>query len=392
MENIIGLAGGATAPSPSASAAGNGSTDGLAPRKGAVMWREMAEQPEALRATLAAAQEALAAGAEAVGDVLRPEAAAQWERIVVVGMGTARHAGLIGKVALQHLARIPVDVCLSSEFRDAELLYSPRTAVVAVSQSGSTGDTLAAVARAKEEGLPVLAITNVEGSTLSQEADGVLYTAAGPEIAIPSTKAYLAQLVAFYMLGLYLGKARGVLSGDSAAAWEEQLARLPEAVAEVLARHGEVEAVAPTVASQNNAFFIGRSLDFPTAQEGALKLKEVSYVHAEACEAGEFRHGPLALVEPGVPVICVATQHGAAARMAGNLEKAAAQQAAVWLVASRNFAAERPFPRFDLPDVPALLAPVVSVVPLQLLAYYTATARGCDPDQPRNLTKSVPGE
>src|SRR5690606_19456410 len=140
MENIIGLAGGATAPSPSASAAGNGSTDGLAPRKGAVMWREMAEQPEALRATLAAAQEALAAGAEAVGDVLRPEAAAQWERIVVVGMGTARHAGLIGEVALQHLARIPVDVCLSSEFRDAELLYSPRTAVVAVSQSGSTGD------------------------------------------------------------------------------------------------------------------------------------------------------------------------------------------------------------------------------------------------------------
>lgn len=390
METIIGLAGGAPVPPAAANAAADGEKDGLASRKGALMWQEMAEQPEALRATLAAAQDALATGA--AGSVLRPEAVGQWDRIVVVGMGTARHAGLIGRIALQHLARIPVDVQLASEFRDAELLYTPNTVVVAVSQSGSTGDTLAAVERAKDEGLSVLAVTNVEGSPLSQEAHGVLYTAAGPEIAIPSTKAYLAQLMAFYVLGLHLGKARGVLTDGDVAAWAEKLAQLPEAVAKVLARHREVEAVAAAVAARHNAFFIGRGLDFPTAQEGALKLKEVSYVHAEACEAGEFRHGPLALVEPGVPVVCVATQKGSAARMAGNVERAAAQDAAVWVVASNEFAPERPFPRFILPDVPSLLAPVVSVVPLQLLAYYTATQRGCDPDRPRNLTKSVPGE
>lgn len=352
------------------------------------MLKEIFEQPAALQRAL----DGLDAGAA-------PLPSGRWdvsrlERIVMVGMGTARHAALVGKGAIQRLAGVPVDVELASAFRDGDVMLPREGLVIAVSQSGETGDTLAAVREARHHGLPVWAVTNVEGSTLAREADAVMYTCAGPERAVPSTKAYAAQLAVLYALAVALGKARGTLDGDEVARWQRALRALPTAVARVLERQDAVEKAAHRLVDREHAFYIGRGLDVATALEGALKLKEVSYVHAEGYEAGEFRHGCMALINQGDPVVAVATQPHSSSRMASNVRDVAAGGAWVWLVTRDGQAGtgHNPWEVFPLPPVEPLLAPAVSVVPLQLLAYHTGLLRGCPIDSPRNLTKSVTSE
>lgn len=352
------------------------------------MLKEIFEQPAALQRAL----DGMAAGAAPLP--LGSRDVGRLERIVMVGMGTARHAALVGKWAIQRLAGLPVDVEFASAFRDGDVMLPRQGLIIAVSQSGETADTLAAVREARDHGLPVWAVTNVEGSTLAREADAVMYTSAGPERAVPSTKAYAAQLAVLYALGVALGRARGMLDGDDVARWQRALGALPAVVADVLERQDVVVRAAQRLMDREHAFFIGRGLDVATALEGALKLKEVSYVHAEGYDAGEFRHGSLALVNEGDPVVAVATQPHSSPRMMSNVQDVAGRGAWVWLVTGDGEAGtgRPPWECFPLPPVEPLLAPVVSVVPLQLLAYHTARLRGCPIDSPRNLTKSVTSE
>ncbi|WP_129336876.1 glutamine--fructose-6-phosphate transaminase (isomerizing) [Cellulomonas endophytica] len=317
------------------------------------------------------------------------------DKIVVVACGTAAYAGHVAKYAIEHWCRIPVEVELAHEFRYRDPVVNARTLVVAVSQSGETMDTLMAVRHAKEQGATTLAIVNTHGSTIPREADAVLYTHAGPEIAVASTKAFLAQITATYLLGLYLAQLRGTMFSDEVEGKLVELRAMPERIQTVLDRSDRVREIARWMADTPSVLFLGRHVGFPVALEGALKLKELAYIHAEGFAAGELKHGPIALVEPGQPVFVVVPsprgRHSLHAKVVSNIQEIRARGARTLVIAEDGDEAVRPFADevFYVPQCPTLLAPLLTVVPLQVFACELATAKGLDVDQPRNLAKSV---
>jgi glucosamine--fructose-6-phosphate aminotransferase (isomerizing) len=307
-------------------------------------------------------------------------------RIQIVAAGTAYHAGLVGKALMERLARIPVDVAVASEFRYQNPVLDQGTLVMAISQSGETADTLASVSLARQLGAPTYAVVNTVGSTLARESDYVVYTHAGPEIAVASTKAYTTQLLVLTMLALQLAAERGQARPDLVRA----LWSLPALGEQVLASLGEIVEMARRLATESDVFYIGRGIDYALAMEGQLKIKEIAYIHAEAYPAGELKHGTLALIEEGTPVVAIVTDRVMAEKTVSNILEVKARGAEVWAIVDAGLPQEWPVDhllRLDLPD--PLLSPALTAIPLQLLAYWTAVHRGRDVDQPRNLAKSV---
>ncbi len=317
------------------------------------------------------------------------------DKIVVVACGTAAYAGHVAKYAIEHWCRIPVEVELAHEFRYRDPVVDERTLVVAISQSGETMDTLMAVRHAREQGSRVLAIVNTHGSTIPRESDAVLYTHAGPEIAVASTKAFLAQITAAYLLGLYMAELRGNMFHDEVVQILDELRELPAKIQQVIDRSDRVREVARWMADTPTVLFLGRHVGYPVAMEGALKLKELAYIHAEGFPAGELKHGPIALIEPGQPVfVVVPSPRGRDvlhSKVVSNIQEIRARGARTLVIAEDGDEAVLPYADevFWVPQTPTLLAPLVTVVPLQIFACELATAKGLDVDQPRNLAKSV---
>jgi glucosamine--fructose-6-phosphate aminotransferase (isomerizing) len=354
------------------------------------MLKEIHEQPRAIGDTLTGR---LANGEGVVLDDVHfpPGFARGLDKIWITACGTAFHAGLVAKELFEGLLRVPVEVAYAHELRYRDPLIRPGSLTLAISQSGETADTLAAARLARERGSRLLAVTNVVGSTLSREADDLLYTRAGPEIAVASTKAYLTMLVGAYLLALALGRERGSLHRETAAGLIAGLRTLPRVVEEVLGREDEARSLAAAVAGSDDVYFIGRGLDYAVAMEGSLKMKEISYVHSEAMPAGELKHGTLALVTEGTPVVVVLTQGDTYDKTISALQEVKARRAFTVAVAwdDDGEIAKHADRVLRIPRIPDLLAPVAAIVPLQLLAYHVAAVRGHDIDQPRNLAKSV---
>jgi len=317
------------------------------------------------------------------------------DKIVVIACGTAAYAGQVAKYAIEHWCRIPVEVELAHEFRYRDPVVNEKTLVVAISQSGETMDTIMAVRHAREQGSKVLAIVNTHGSTIPRESDAVLYTHAGPEVAVASTKAFLAQITACYLLGLYLAQLRGNMYADEIRSILKELALMPDKIQRVVDNEEQVRDVARSMKDATSVLFLGRHVGFPVAMEGALKLKELAYIHAEGFAAGELKHGPIALVEQDQPVfVIVPSPRGRDqlhAKVISNIQEVRARGARTLVIAEEGDTAVEPFADvvFRVPQTPTLLAPLVCVVPLQIFACELATAKGLDVDQPRNLAKSV---
>ncbi len=313
------------------------------------------------------------------------------DRVVITAAGTAFYAGLVGEYLIERLARLPVEVEVASEFRYREPVLDARTLCVVVSQSGETIDTLEALREARRAGAKTLAVLNVKGSSISREADDVLYIHAGPEIGVASTKAYMAMVAAFELLGIWLGRSRGVLSDARAAELIRALRGTPKLVEEALENRDEVAAIAERFKHHRDYLFLGRGINFPTALEGALKLKEISYIHAEAYATGEMKHGPIALIDKNMPVVAVATASALYDKTVSNLQEVRARDGVVIALANKGDEAIHNHADFvmTVPSTDELVSPLVNVVPLQLLAFETAQRLGHDVDQPRNLAKSV---
>ena len=313
------------------------------------------------------------------------------DRIFIVACGTAYHAGMVGKYYLEKFARIPVEVDIASEFRYRDPVIDESCLLILISQSGETSDTLAALREGKRRGARTLAVTNVVGSSLAREADDVIYTYAGPEIAVASTKAYTTQLIVMLMFAIYVANLRGKLDRDLACLLTTALLAMPDQVNRTLEEVEQIKVFARQYGSTEDVFFLGRSLDYFVALEGALKLKEISYIHAEAYAAGELKHGTLALVVEGVPVIVLATQNDVFAKTMANLKEVKARQAVVIVIAQEGETEVEKIADhvIYIPRTNKFMAPLLTVLPLQLLAYYAALTRGCDVDKPRNLAKSV---
>ncbi|TQK77093.1 glutamine--fructose-6-phosphate transaminase (isomerizing) [Rarobacter incanus] len=316
------------------------------------------------------------------------------DKIIVIACGTAAYAGHVAKYAIEHWCRIPVEVELAHEFRYRDAVVSEKTLVVAISQSGETMDTLMAVRHAREQGAKVLSIVNTHGSTIPRESDAVLYTHAGPEIAVASTKAFLAQLTAAYLLGLYLAQVRGTKFPDEIAGVLADLKAMPNKIRTVIDGGDRIRMIARWMDSRS-VLFLGRHVGFPVAMEGALKLKELAYIHAEGFAAGELKHGPIALIEPGIPVFVIVPsprgRDSLHSKVISNIQEIRARGARTLVIAEEGDDAVLPYADevFWVPQSPTLLSPLVTVVPLQIFACELATARGLDVDQPRNLAKSV---
>jgi glucosamine--fructose-6-phosphate aminotransferase (isomerizing) len=316
------------------------------------------------------------------------------DKIIIVGCGTAHYAGLVAKYAIEHWTRIPCEVELAHEFRYRDPILTRNTLVVAISQSGETADTLMAIRHARAQGSRVLAICNTNGSTIPRESDAVIYTHAGPEIGVASTKGFITQLVASYLLGLYLAQVRGTKFGDEIAAVVDELEQMPVHIQGILDRKDEIYALAAELKDARSVLFLGRHAGFPVALEGALKLKELAYIHAEGFAAGELKHGPIALIEEGLPVFCVVPPQGRDQlhdKMISAIQEIRARGARTIMLAEEDDPAVAPYADsvIYLPRVPVLLQPLVAVVPLQLFACQLASNMGHDVDQPRNLAKSV---
>ncbi|WP_129307376.1 glutamine--fructose-6-phosphate transaminase (isomerizing) [Streptomyces sp. L2] len=358
------------------------------------MLKEIAEQPKAVADTLLGRIDA--SGSLSL-DELRIGAAElrEVDKVVIVACGTAFHAGLIAKYAIEHWTRIPCEVELASEFRYRDPILGPRSLVIAISQSGETMDTLMALRHAREQGSKVLAICNTNGSTIPRESDAVLYTHAGPEVAVASTKAFLTQLVACYLVALYLGQVRGTKWGDEIREVVRDLSRISVEVERVLETMEPVRALARTLAAKNTVLFLGRHVGYPVALEGALKLKELAYMHAEGFAAGELKHGPIALIEEDLPVVVVVpSPRGRSVlhdKIVSNIQEIRARGARTIVIAEEGDEAVVPYADhlIRIPATPTLLQPLVATVPLQVFACELATARGNEVDQPRNLAKSV---
>ncbi|MEU6842544.1 glutamine--fructose-6-phosphate transaminase (isomerizing) [Streptomyces sp. NPDC046716] len=358
------------------------------------MLKEIAEQPKAVADTLLGR---IGAEGQLTLDELRIPAQVlrMVDKVVIVACGTAFHAGLIAKYAIEHWTRIPCEVELASEFRYRDPILDARSLVIAISQSGETMDTLMALRHAREQGATVLAICNTNGSTIPRESDAVLYTHAGPEVAVASTKAFLTQLVACYLVALYLGQVRGTKWGDEILAVVRELGRMSEEVERVLETMEPVRELARSLAGQDTVLFLGRHVGYPVALEGALKLKELAYMHAEGFAAGELKHGPIALIEDGVPVVVVVpSPRGRSVlhdKIVSNIQEIRARGARTIVIAEEGDEAVVPYADHlvRVPVTPVLLQPLVATVPLQVFACELATARGNEVDQPRNLAKSV---
>jgi len=355
------------------------------------MLKEMHEQPRAITDTFRG-RIAPETGNVVLPDVnLAPDAVRAIQRVVLVACGTAFHAAMLGRSMMERLAGIPAEVDLGSEFRYRDALVGPETLVVAISQSGETADTLGAVKAARLKGCPILAITNVVGSALAREATGVLHMHAGPEIGVASTKAFSTMIVATYLLGLWLGRQRGAITAEDVKKRIHDLVEIPRLVEKTLELDGQIAAVARELANARDFLYLGRGLQFPIALEGALKLKELSYIHAEGYAGGEMKHGPIALIADRLPVVALAPRDSSYERMLGNIEEVLARDGQIIAVvhAGDRSIASKAHHVIEVPPCADLLAPLITVIPLQLLAYHVAVRLGCDVDQPRNLAKSV---
>ncbi|KLU63977.1 glutamine--fructose-6-phosphate aminotransferase [isomerizing] [Desulfosporosinus acididurans] len=366
--------------------------DAVAAEKGGYehfMLKEIHEQPRALRDTMLGRLEEEKVVLQEVD--LTSDELAQIHKVYIVACGTAWHAGLVGKTLIERWAHLPVEVDIASEFRYRSPLIDEHTLVVVVSQSGETADTLAALREAKNRGARVIAITNVVGSTVSREAHDVIFTWAGPEIAVASTKAYTTQLEGMVLLGLYLAQVKGTLPANKIGEIIQGLKNIPAQVQEILDQESSIRELAKSFVGVEDAFFLGRSLDWAVAMEGALKMKEISYIHAEAYAAGELKHGTLALVTEQTPVLALATQREVFDKTVSNIKEVKARDAKVFgMTYKGNTSLAKAVDQvIYIPETRDELAPILTVIPLQLLAYYVSVARGCDVDKPRNLAKSV---
>jgi len=367
------------------------------------MHKEIFEQPRAVADTIRGRTSLEQGDVTLDGVELSPEWVRSIDRITIVACGTSWHAGLSGRLMIEQLARIPVEVELASEFRYRDPVVTPRTLCLAISQSGETADTLAAVKEAKRRGASAISICNVVGSAIPREvaepdgrtaaptAHGTLYTHAGPEIGVASTKAFTTQLVALFLLAVKLGRLRGTLDAEAARGHLEALRQLPLWMEQVVRQEPAVMPVAKRCVQARDVLFLGRGTSYPVALEGALKLKEISYIHAEGYAAGEMKHGPIALVDEQLPVVVLATREPAYEKTLGNMEEVRARGGNVFAVVSEGdtLAASLAQVALTVPQAPPLLTPLLSILPMQFLAYHVADLKGTDVDQPRNLAKSV---
>ncbi|MGH9749461.1 MAG: glutamine--fructose-6-phosphate transaminase (isomerizing) [Candidatus Polarisedimenticolia bacterium] len=355
------------------------------------MLKEIYEQPRAIRDTLLGRFSQESGGIfldemEITGKEFR-----DCRKLHIVACGTSWHAALVGKFLIERLARLPVEVDIASEFRYRNPILDPDHLVLVISQSGETADTLAAQREARRRGIKTLAICNVVGSMVTREAQGIIHTHAGPEIGVASTKAFTCQIAALHLLALHLGLLRGTLTADESKEQIKHLIHLPTQIEQVLAKDAQIEEIAKDIFRSADVLYLGRGINYPIALEGALKLKEVSYIHAEGYPAGEMKHGPIALIDRNLPVVALVFGDNLHEKMMANIEEVKARDGAI--IAITDEGSEEALRRFgavvSVPRTTDLLTPLLAVVPLQLLAYHIALRRGCDVDQPRNLAKSV---
>jgi glutamine---fructose-6-phosphate transaminase (isomerizing) len=355
------------------------------------MLKEIHEQPQTILDTMRGRYSYETGEADLPDIGLTPKEFAAVERIWIVACGTSWHAGQVGKYLFEEMVRTPVQVDIGSEFRYRDPLVGKNDLFITISQSGETADTLAAAREARQKGARVVSIVNVVGSTLARESDGVLYTHCGPEIGVASTKAFTAQLTALYLLALHFARVRNVMKEADGKAWLDRLVQLPVLVERVLHREAEIVAIAKRYFKKRNFLFLGRGINYPIALEGALKLKEISYIHAEGYAAGEMKHGPIALIDKDMPVVVLAPRDRLYDKTVSNLMEVKARRAPVIAFVAEG---ERELGKiadavFTVPDTHSLISPILFTIPLQLLAYHVAVLRGADVDQPRNLAKSV---
>ena len=350
------------------------------------MLKEIHEQPKSIRETIGfkLSKEKI----ELDNLKLDKEFLSNINKIYIVACGTAMHAGLATKTLFEHLCKIPVEVDLASEFRYRDPLINKNTLAIFISQSGETADTIQALKLAKSKGATTLAVSNVIGSSITREADFILYTHAGPEIAVASTKAYTSQVVLLNVLALYFAEILGSADKKLIAEFKQELLELPNKIDEILKNEKELLTIAKDIYVSNNAFFLGRGIDYPVAMEGSLKLKEISYIHSEAYAAGELKHGPIALVDTGFPVISLITDEELAHKTISNIQEVISRGAKTIVVTNQTLNKSFDYV-IQIPEINKYLSPVLSVIPLQLLSYYIAKEKGLDVDKPRNLAKSV---
>ena len=355
------------------------------------MLKEICEQPESLRNTLRGHLLEEEGTARVTGLNLTDDELKQFERVIITACGTSWHSGIIGEYMLEEMARLPVEVEYASEFRYRNPVVDPHTLVIGISQSGETADTLAAIREAKRRGARTIGLVNVVGSTIAREVDGGIYLHAGPEVGVASTKAFTSQVAALALISLRIARLRNlsILQGRQ---FIEALHRLPDQVAQILERSSEIEELAARfLRTTRNALYLGRGVNFPVALEGALKLKEISYIHAEGYPAAEMKHGPIALIDENMPVVFIAPRDGVHSKIVSNIEEVKARGGKVIaLINQGDTEIERlADATFTIPETLDLLTPILTSIPLQLLSYYVAVSRGCNVDQPRNLAKSV---
>jgi glucosamine--fructose-6-phosphate aminotransferase (isomerizing) len=371
--------------------------DPIAAEKGGhkhFMLKEIYEQPSAARDTILG-RVSLDRGRMFLEDLhISDETFRALEKVTVIACGTSWHAGLVGKYLIESLAQLPVEVDYGSEYRYRNPIVAGKELAIVITQSGETADTLAALREARRKGASSIAICNVVGSMATREADGTVYTHAGPEIGVASTKAFTSQLVALHLLALYLAQVRGTLSEADIRRHIEELLQIPQIIEQAIKASAATEKVAERFYNRTDFLFLGRGINYPIALEGALKLKEISYIHAEGYPAGEMKHGPIALIDEKMPVVAIAPNDHVFEKMIGNMQEAKARGGSVIAITTEGD--KRIAPVLDgndvnlpMPATTALLTPIVMTIPLQLLAYHIAVRRGCDVDQPRNLAKSV---
>jgi glucosamine--fructose-6-phosphate aminotransferase (isomerizing) len=355
------------------------------------MIKEIFEQPKSILDTVRGrlnfkTGEVKMAGLDAISDKLLNA-----QRIIVIGCGTSWHAGLVGEYLIEDLARVPVEVEYGSEFRYRNPIIGPNDVVIAVSQSGETADTLAAIKMAKANGATVFGICNVVGSSIARETHAGAYTHAGPEIGVASTKAFTAQVTVFTLLAMWLGQHKGVMSAERSAELARELEAIPAKIESMLKLDGQIREIAKTMVDATNALFLGRGYNFPVALEGALKLKEISYIHAEGYPAAEMKHGPIALIDEHMPVVVIAPFGELYEKLVSNVQEVKARKGRIYAITGENSDAIAAVSDelIAIPSTDEALSPLLTTVPLQLLSYHVAVLRGCNVDQPRNLAKSV---
>jgi glutamine---fructose-6-phosphate transaminase (isomerizing) len=355
------------------------------------MHKEIMEQPECVMDTLRSHAMFDPPSADFADLGIADEALAAVRRVVLIAMGTSMHAAMVGRTYMEAIARLPAEVDNASEFRYRDALVRPDTLVISVAQSGETVDTLEAMADAKRHGALQITVCNTPGAQSTRIADGTVYTRCGPEIGVASTKTLTASITALYLLACHIGRVRGTVDAARMAELVQPLMHLPDQIGRLLQRSAALEQLAHTFHRCQHFLFLGRGVQYPIAMEGALKLKEISYIHAEGYPAGEMKHGPIALIDEDMPVVAIAVRDGLREKMLSNIEQVKARDGIVIAVANEGDAeiAAKADHVIEVPDAPALLLPALTVVPLQLLAYHIAVLRGCDVDQPRNLAKTV---